>query len=223
MDVRQAAENARHREEESRPRSQMAALPPYDRRRVRVRDVPSLLLRERIIFLPYRIDENVTRSVVGMLLHLEREDPERDIQLYIDCEGEFEGHFYHGLGIYDVMQHIRPDIVTVCVGMAQGVAAAFLAGGTKGKRYCLPHASIVLNQPYSGAQGQASDIDIRAREVIRQRGVFHEILARHTGQPVERIKQDADRRHYLTAEQALAYGIVDEIIMPPAIKRAAKE
>jgi ATP-dependent Clp protease protease subunit len=196
------------------PARQIERLARYEGQPVRVRDVTTLLLKERIIFLPNRIDEDVTRSIVGMLLHLEREDPNRDIQLYIDCEGELEGHFYYGLGIYDTMQYIKPDIVTVCVGVAQGVAAAFLAGGTKGKRYCLPHSSVVLNQPYSGVQGQASEIEIRAREVLRQRNVFHEILAEHTGQPIERIKEDADRRNYMTAQQALEYGLVDEIFTP---------
>jgi ATP-dependent Clp protease protease subunit len=218
MDALLESNDPRRRQELNRPTRQIERLARYDGQPARVRDVPALLLKERIVFLPNRIDDDVTRSVVGMLLHLEKEDANRDIQLYIDCEGELEGHFYYGLGIYDTMQYIKPDIVTVCVGVAQGVAAAFLAGGTKGKRYCLPHSSVVLNQPYSGVQGQASEIEIRAREVLRQRNVFHEIIAQHTGQSVERIKEDADRRNYMTAQQALEYGLVDEIFTPKKSK-----
>jgi ATP-dependent Clp protease protease subunit len=181
---------------------------------VRVREVPSLLLKERIIFMPPFINDQVSTLMVGMLLYLESEDAHKDINLYIDCLGSVDGHLYFGLAIYDTIQTIKPDVATVCIGMAQGIAAAIMAGGTKGKRYCLPHASIILHEPHSRARGQASDIDIMARELLRERNSFYDILSRHTGQNVERIKQDASRMNYMTPRQALDYGLIDEILEP---------
>jgi ATP-dependent Clp protease protease subunit len=181
---------------------------------VRVREVPSLLLKERIVFMPPFINDEVSNLVVGMLLYLESQDARNDISLYIDCHGSVDGHLYFGMAIYDTMQAIKPDVSTVCIGTAQGIAAAILAGGAKGKRFCLPHASIILHEPYSKTQGQASDIDILARELLRQRQAFYNILSAHTGQDVERIKQDASRMRYMTPQQALEYGIVDEIFTP---------
>ncbi len=181
---------------------------------VRVKEVPSLLLKERIIFVPPAINDEVANFVVALLLYLESEDTHKDIHMYINCHGSMDGNFYYGLGIYDTMQCIKADVATYCVGIAQGVAAALLAGGTPGKRYCLPNAQVVLHQPYSAARGQASDIDILAREIVRQRQLFHDLLAQHTGKSAETIRQDADRRRYMTAQQTLEYGLVDEIITP---------
>lgn len=188
----------------------------YSKDPVRVKEVPSLLLKERIIFVPPAINDQVANFVVALLLYLESQDAGKDIHMYINCHGSMDGNFYYGLGIYDTMQCIKADVATYCVGVAQGVAAALLAGGAPGKRYCLPNAQVVLHQPYSAARGQASDIDILAREIVRQRQLFHEILARHTKKEIEVIRQDADRRRYMTAQQALEYGLVDEIINPEA-------
>ncbi len=179
---------------------------------VRVNEVPTLLLKERILFIPPIINDQMANLMIGFLLYLESQDSSKDIHMYINCHGSLDGNFYYGLGIYDTMQVLKPDIATYCVGIAGGVAAALLAGGTKGKRYCLPHSQVILHQPYSGVRGQASDIDILAREIIRQRSLFHDILAKHTGHDIEDIRKDADRRQYLTAEAALEYGLVDEII-----------
>ncbi|HET8841834.1 MAG TPA: ATP-dependent Clp protease proteolytic subunit [Ktedonobacteraceae bacterium] len=181
---------------------------------VRVKEVPSLLLKERIVFVPPAINDEVANFVVALLLYLESQDTSKDIHMYINCHGSLDGNFYYGLGIYDTMQCLKAEIATYCVGVAQGVAAALLAGGTKGKRFCLPHAQVVLHQPYSAARGQASDIDILAREIVRQRQLFHEIMSKHTNKSGEEIRQDADRRRYMTAQQALEYGLVDEIIYP---------
>jgi ATP-dependent Clp protease protease subunit len=181
---------------------------------VRAKEVPSLLLKERIIFVPPAINDQVANFIVALLLYLESQDASKDIHMYINCHGSLDGNFYYGLGIYDTMQVLRADVATYCVGVAQGVAAALVAGGAPGKRYCLPHAQMVLHQPYSAARGQASDIDILAREAIRQRQLFYEILAKHTGKTNDVIKHDSDRRRYMTAQQALEYGLVDEIIIP---------
>jgi ATP-dependent Clp protease protease subunit len=186
----------------------------YGKDPVRVKEVPSLLLKERIVFVPPAINDEVANFVVALLLYLESQDTGKDIHMYINCHGSLDGNFYYGLGIYDTMQCIKADVATYCVGVAQGVAAALLAGGAPGKRFCLPHAQVVLHQPYSAARGQASDIDIMAREIVRQRQLFHEILAKHTGKELDAIRLDADRRRYMTAQQTLEYGIVDEIIAP---------
>jgi ATP-dependent Clp protease, protease subunit len=181
---------------------------------IRVKEVPSLLLKERIVFVPPAINDEVANFVVALLLYLESQDTSKDIHMYINCHGDLSGLFYYGLGIYDTMQCLKAEVATYCVGVAQGVAAALLAGGTPGKRYCLPHSQAVLHQPYSAARGQASDIDILAHEVVRQRQVFHEILAKHTGKDLETIKRDADRRRYLPAKQIVEYGLADEVITP---------
>lgn len=185
----------------------------YGRDPVTVEEVPSLLLKERIIFIPPIISDAVANEVVKLLLYLDSQDTSKDIHMYINCHGS-GGIFYFGLGIYDTMQYIKSEVATYCVGVASGIAAAFLAGGTKGKRFCLPHAQITLHQPSGTAAGQASDIAIRAREAVRQRQLFCEILAKHTGKSSEEIARDSDRRRYLTAQQALEYGLVDDIILP---------
>lgn len=172
-------------------------------------DIYSLLLKERIVFLGTPINDQVANLVIAQLLFLEREDPEKDINLYIHCPG---GIISAGLAIYDTMQLIRPDVSTICVGLAASMGTLLLCAGTKGKRYALPNATIHLHQAVGGAQGQAADIAIAAREIMRIQEIIRGILAKHTGQPMEKIIHDTDRDFYLNAEQAVEYGIVDEIL-----------
>ena len=172
-------------------------------------DLFSRLLKERIIFIGTPIDDMVANSVVGQLLYLQSEDATKDVNMYVNSPG---GVIYSGLAIYDTMQMIRPDVSTVCVGMAMSMGAVILAAGAHGKRFALPNSTILIHQPLGGAEGQAADIEITAREIIRLRQSLLEILAKHTGQPIERITQDADRNYYLTAPQAVEYGLIDEIL-----------
>jgi ATP-dependent Clp protease protease subunit len=172
-------------------------------------DLYSRLLSGRIVFLGSQVDDTSANLVMAQLIHLESEDPDKDISLYINSPG---GSITALLGIYDTMQYIRPDVSTTCLGWAASAAAVILAAGATGKRYALPHSTVVLHQPSGGAQGQSADIDIQAREILRQRALVNEILARHTGQPVEQIVRDTDRDFILDAERALAYGLVDEIM-----------
>lgn len=172
-------------------------------------DIYSLLLRERIIFLGSAINDGVANLIVAQLLYLEREDPEKDINLYINTPG---GVISSGLAIYDTMQLIRPDVSTICVGMAASMGTVLLCAGAPGKRYALPNATVHMHQPMGGAQGQATDIEIAAREIIRMQDKIRTILANHTGQTYEKIAQDTDRDYYLSAEQAKDYGLVDEIL-----------
>jgi len=172
-------------------------------------DIYSLLLKERIIMLGMPINDQVANVIVAQLLYLEREDPDKDISLYIHCPG---GVISAGLAIYDTMQLIRPDVSTICVGMTASMGTVLLCAGAKGKRYALPNSTIHLHQALGGAQGQASDIEIAAREIMRLQALLRDILVSHTGQTMEKITHDTDRDFYLTADQALEYGIVDEII-----------
>jgi len=172
-------------------------------------DLYSRLLSGRIVFLGTQVDDTSANLVMAQLIHLESEDPDKDISLYINSPG---GSITALLGIYDTMQYIRPDVSTTCLGWAASAAAVILAAGATGKRYALPHSTVVLHQPSGGAQGQSADIDIQAREILRQRALVNEILARHTGQPVEQIVRDTDRDFILDAERALEYGLVDEIL-----------
>jgi ATP-dependent Clp protease protease subunit len=172
-------------------------------------DLYSRLLSGRIVFLGTQVDDTSANLVMAQLIHLESEDPDKDIQLYVNSPG---GSVTALLGIYDTMQYVRPDVSTICLGWAASAAAVILAAGATGKRYALPHSTILLHQPHGGAQGQSADIDIQAREILRQRALVDEILARHTGQPVERIARDTDRDFILDAQGALAYGLVDEIL-----------
>lgn len=172
-------------------------------------DIYSLLLKERIVFLGTPIDDSVANLIIAQLLYLEREDPEKDVSMYIHCPG---GIITAGLAIYDTMQLIRPDVATICVGMAASMGTLLLAAGTKGKRYSLPNATIHMHQAMGGAQGQAADIEIAAREILRMQEKIRTILASHTEQPLERIVRDTDRDFYMSAEQALEYGVVDEIL-----------
>ncbi len=172
-------------------------------------DIYSLLLRERIVFLGMPINDQVANLIIAQLLYLDREDPDKDISLYINCPG---GVISSGLAIYDTMQIIRPDVSTICVGLAASMGTVLLAAGTKGKRYALPNATIHMHQAVGGAQGQASDIEIAAREIMRLQEMLRNLLAKHTGQPVEKIIHDTDRDFYLTPEQAIQYHLVDEIL-----------
>ena len=175
----------------------------------RAYDLYSRLLKERIIFLATPIDDTVANLVMAQLIHLESEDAEKDINLYINSPGgEITGLF----AIYDTMQYIKPDIATYCMGQAASAAAVLLAAGTKGKRHALPHARILIHQPYSGAGGQASDIEIQAKEINRMRELLEQVLAHHTGQPIERIRRDTDRDFIMSAEEAKTYGIIDEVL-----------
>ena len=173
-------------------------------------DIYSLLLRERIVFLGMPITDQVANLIIAQLLYLDREDPDKDISLYINCPG---GVISAGLAIYDTMQIIRPDVSTICVGLAASMGTVLLAAGTKGKRYALPNATIHMHQAVGGAQGQASDIEIAAREIMRLQEMLRNLLAKHTGQPVEKIIHDTDRDFYLSPEQAIQYHLVDEILV----------
>ena len=175
-------------------------------------DIYSLLLKERIVILGMPINDQVANVIVAQLLYLEREDPDKDINLYIHCPG---GIISAGLAIYDTMQLIRPDVSTICVGLAASMGTLLLCAGAKDKRYALPNATIHMHQAIGGAQGQASDIEIAAREIMRMQEVIRNIIAQHTGQPIEKIAHDTDRDFYLNSEQAVEYGIVDEVLSKP--------
>jgi ATP-dependent Clp protease protease subunit len=180
-----------------------------DGRGERAYDIYSRLLKERIIFLGTPIDDQTANVVIAQLLFLESEDPEKDIYLYINSPG---GYITSGLAIYDTMQYIKPHVSTICIGQAASMAAVLLAGGEKGKRYALPNSRILIHQPLGGFQGQATDIDIQAKEILRMKDRINKILMRHTGQPLEKIANDTERDFYMTAEQALEYGIIDKIV-----------
>jgi ATP-dependent Clp protease protease subunit len=183
----------------------------------RAYDIYSLLLRERIIFLGTPIDDQIAGLIVAQMLYLDREDPEREISLYIQSPG---GVIYAGLAIYDTMQVIRAPVSTIAVGSTASMGTVLLAAGAPGRRFALPHATIHIHQPLGGARGQASDIQIQAEEIIRLRKMLNNILAEHTGQPLERIERDTDRDLFMDAEHAVEYGLVDEVISPV---RAGKE
>jgi len=175
-------------------------------------DIYSLLLRERIIMLGTQIDDHIANLIIAQLLYLEREDPDKDISLYIHSPG---GIINAGLAIYDTMQLIRPDVSTIGIGLAASMGTVLLAAGAKGKRYALPNSTIHLHQPIGGAQGQASDIVIQAREITRLKDILTGILVQQTGQTIEKIIKDTDRDYYLTPEQAVEYGIIDEVLDKP--------
>jgi len=176
----------------------------------RAYDIFSRLLKERIIFIGSAIDDAVASLAIAQMLFLEAEDPEKDVYVYINSPG---GYVSSGLAIYDTMQYIKPDIATICMGQASSMGALLLVAGTKGKRYALPHARIMIHQPMGGAQGQASDIEIHAREILTLRERINEILAHHTGQPLEKIAKDTDRNFFMSAEEAKEYGIIDEVMI----------
>jgi ATP-dependent Clp protease protease subunit len=185
-------------------------------------DIYSRLLKERIVFLGTPIEDQIANLVMAQLLHLESEDPEKDINLYINSPG---GDITSLFAIYDTMQYIRPDVSTIVMGQAASAAAVILAAGAKGKRYALPHSRILIHQPHGGAQGQAVDIEIQAKEILRYRLLLDQILAEHTGQTIEKVKHDTDRDFIMTSEQGKEYGIIDEVIasrkMQPELAAAA--
>jgi ATP-dependent Clp protease, protease subunit len=188
-----------------------------DGRGERAFDIYSRLLKERIVFVGTAIDDDVANLIIAQMLFLESEDPDKDIHLYINSPG---GVVTSGLAIYDTMQFLRPQVSTLCMGQAASIAALLLSAGDKGKRYALPHARIMIHQPMGGFQGQASDVDIQAKEILRLREELNQILVKHTGQTVERIQADTDRDFYMGGLQAKEYGIIDEVLMqrPARIK-----
>ena len=183
-------------------------------------DIYSLLLRERIIMLGMPINDQVANVIIAQLLYLEREDPDKDISLYIHCPG---GIISAGLAIYDTMQLIRCDVSTICVGLAASMGTLLLSAGAKGKRYALPNSTVHLHQAFGGAQGQAADIEIAAREIMRMQELIRGILVKHTGQTLEKIVHDTDRDFYLNPQQAVEYGIVDEVLGKPKEETAKKK
>ena len=177
----------------------------------RAYDIYSRLLKERIIFLGTPINDEVANNVMAQLIFLEYENPEKDITLYINSPG---GYVSAGLAIYDTMQHVRPNIATICIGNCASMAAVLLAAGTKGKRYALPHSRIMLHQPSGAATGQSTDIQITAKEIIRTKDTLTEIVAKHTGKPVDEVREKTDRDFYMSPEEAKAFGVIDEIFVP---------
>ncbi len=175
----------------------------------RAYDIYSRLLKDRIIFIGTAIDDNMANIVIAQLLFLQTEDPEKDIHLYVNSPG---GVVSSGLAIYDTMQYVKPDIATYCIGQAASMGALLLGAGTKGKRFALPHSRIMLHQPMGGFQGQATDIEIHAREILKMKDTLNKILSYHTGQPIEKIQNDTDRDFFMSGEEAKEYGVVDEVI-----------
>jgi ATP-dependent Clp protease protease subunit len=186
----------------------------------RAYDIFSRLLKERIIFLPSYIEDDMANLVIAQLLFLEAEDPDKDVYLYVNSPG---GSVTAGMAIYDTMQYVKPAVSTICMGQAASMGALLLCAGAKGKRFALPHSRMMIHQPLAGVQGQATDIDIQAREILRIRDELNRILVTHTGQPIERIAKDTDRDFFMTAEQAQAYGLVDQVIVShtPVLRAAA--
>ena len=176
----------------------------------RAYDIFSRLLKERIIFLGTAIDDTVASLTIAQMLFLEAEDPEKDIVLYINSPG---GYVSAGMAIYDTMQYVKPDVSTFCMGQAASLGALLLAAGAKGKRFALPHARIMIHQPLGGAQGQASDIEIHAREILTLRERLNDILAKHTGQGLAQVEKDTDRNFFMSAEESMKYGIIDEVLI----------
>ena len=182
----------------------------------RAYDIYSRLLKDRIVFLGSAVDDEVANLVTAQFLFLESEDPEKDIHFYINSPG---GSVTAGLAIYDTMQYIKPEVSTLCLGQAASMAAWLLAAGGKGKRYALPHARIMIHQPLGGVQGQATDIDIQAREIIRIRETMNNVLVKHTGQSLKKIEKDTDRDLFMTGKQAVEYGLIDEVLVNRPAKR----
>jgi ATP-dependent Clp protease protease subunit len=183
----------------------------------RAYDIYSRLLKDRIVFVGTPIDDSVANLVVAQLLYLQAEDPDKEVSMYINSPG---GSVTAGLAVYDTMQHIRPPVSTICVGLAASIAAVVLGGGSKGKRYCLPNAKTLIHQPMGGAQGQATEVQIAAREILRTKDLLNKILSKHTGQPLDKIERDTERDFWMSAEESKAYGLVDDILVPGA--RSAK-
>lgn len=182
----------------------------------RAYDIYSRLLKDRIIFLGSPITDQVANLIVAQLLFLQAEDPDKDISFYINSPG---GSITAGLAIYDTMQHIKSDVSTICIGLAASMGAFLLSSGTKGKRFVLPNSEVMIHQPLGGAEGQAADIEIRAKRILRARDRLNKLLSEQTGQPLKKIERDTDRDHFMTAEEAKEYGLVDDIIQRPPVKK----
>jgi len=175
----------------------------------RAYDIYSRLLKDRIIFIGDQVNDGIANTVIAQMLFLESEDPDKDINVYINSPG---GSVTAGLAIYDTMQYIKPDVATICMGQASSLAALLLASGAKNKRYSLPHARVMIHQPLGGVQGQATDIDIQAREIMKIKSAIHDILVEHTGQKIEKIREDTERDFFMSSYEAMEYGIVDKVI-----------
>jgi ATP-dependent Clp protease protease subunit len=179
----------------------------------RAYDIYSRLLKDRIVFVGTPVDDQMANLVVAQLLFLQAEDPDKEVAIYINSPG---GSITAGLAIYDTMQHIKPPVSTICVGLAASIAAIILTGGTKGKRFCLPNAKTLIHQPLGGVQGQATEVQIAAKEILRTKAALNKILAKHTGQPLDRIERDSERDFWMNAEESKAYGLVDDLLVPGA-------
>ncbi len=177
----------------------------------RAYDIYSRLLKDRIVFVGAPVDDQMANLVIAQLLFLQAEDPDKEVSVYVNSPG---GSVSAGLAIYDTMQHIKPAVSTICVGLAASIAAVILTGGTKGKRYCLPNAKTLIHQPLGGVQGQATEIEIAAREILRTKELLNKILAKHTGQSMERVVKDVERDFWMSAEESKAYGLIDDILVP---------
>ena len=175
----------------------------------RAYDIYSRLLKDRIIFMGEQVHDDMVNIVIAQMLFLESEDPGKDVNIYVNSPG---GSVTAGLAIYDTMQYIKPDVATICMGQATSMGAILLAAGTKGKRYALPHARVMIHQPLGGAQGQATDIDIQAKEILKIKDLVHRILAEHTGQPIKKIREDTERDYFMDSQEALEYGLIDKVI-----------
>lgn len=182
-------------------------------------DIFSRLLKERIIFLGSAINDDIANVIIAQLLFLESEDPDKDIMIYINSPG---GHVTAGMAIFDTMQHVRCDVATICMGQAASMGSFLLAAGTKGKRYALPNSRIMIHQPLAGFQGQATEIEIHARELLKTRDNLNRLLAKHTGQPIEKIQQDTERDYFMSAEEAKTYGLIDEVFIRKKAEKAEK-
>ena len=186
----------------------------------RAYDIYSRLLKDRIIFMGEQVHDDMANIVIAQMLFLESEDPGKDVNIYVNSPG---GSVTAGLAIYDTMQYIKPDVATICMGQATSMGAILLAAGTKGKRYALPHARVMIHQPLGGAQGQATDIDIQAKEILKIKDLVQRILAEHTGQPMKKIREDTERDYFMDSQEALEYGLIDKVITEREIQGEIKE
>ena len=185
----------------------------------RAYDIYSRLLKDRIIFMGEQVHDSMANTVIAQMLFLESEDPDKDINLYINSPG---GSVTAGLAIYDTMQYIKPNVATICMGQASSMGALLLVAGAKGKRYALPNSRILIHQPLGGAQGQATDIDIQAREILKIKSIIHNILAKHTGQSLEKIAQDTERDFFMDSDEAMKYGLIDKVITEREVQESNK-
>ena len=186
----------------------------------RAYDIYSRLLKDRIIFMGEQVNDDMANIVIAQMLFLESEDPGKDVSIYVNSPG---GSVTAGLAIYDTMQYIKPDVATICMGQATSMGALLLAAGAKGKRYALPHSRVMIHQPLGGVQGQATDIDIQAKEILKIKDLVHRILAEHTGQPIKKIREDTERDYFMDSQEALEYGIIDKVITEREIQGEIKE